>query len=99
MWIGFKMGSGCYDIDGKCTVCGEFHPCACEIETIEYREILRISLIENFKEIFYISNGKKNITKTGKAWKSNLFLFLLILKTKHFYIYLSSQTITDYKRL
>jgi hypothetical protein len=25
--------SGCYDMDGKCTVCGQFAPCNCEIAT------------------------------------------------------------------
>jgi len=24
------MTNGCYDIDGKCTNCGEHHPCRCE---------------------------------------------------------------------
>jgi hypothetical protein len=23
--------SGCYDLDGKCVNCGQFHPCSCEI--------------------------------------------------------------------
>ena len=24
------MGDGCYDLDGKCVNCGEYHPCSCE---------------------------------------------------------------------
>lgn len=29
------MTDGCYDLDGKCTVCGEYHPCSCETEQPE----------------------------------------------------------------
>lgn len=24
------MTSGCYDMDGKCVNCGQYHPCSCE---------------------------------------------------------------------
>jgi hypothetical protein len=24
------MADGCYDLNGKCTVCGHMHPCECE---------------------------------------------------------------------
>ena len=31
--------SGCYDLNGKCVNCGEYHPCRCEVEALEeYRE-------------------------------------------------------------
>jgi hypothetical protein len=26
------MSDGCYDLDGKCTICGKYHPCDCEAE-------------------------------------------------------------------
>lgn len=29
------MSDGCYDLDGKCIYCKEFHPCKCESEDIE----------------------------------------------------------------
>jgi hypothetical protein len=29
-----KMPDGNYDIDGKCTNCGKFHPCDCEVEIV-----------------------------------------------------------------
>ena len=29
------MTDGVYDIDGKCVNCKEYHPCSCEIATIE----------------------------------------------------------------
>ena len=28
------MSDGCYDIDGKCTACGGFHPCSCETASL-----------------------------------------------------------------
>jgi len=27
-----NMADGCYDLDGKCTVCGHYHPCNCEVD-------------------------------------------------------------------
>lgn len=26
------MSDGCYDMDGKCVNCGQYHPCSCEIK-------------------------------------------------------------------
>ena len=29
------MADGCYDLDGKCVNCGQFHPCSCEAEEFD----------------------------------------------------------------
>lgn len=28
------MSDGCYDMDGKCVNCGQYHPCSCEINDV-----------------------------------------------------------------
>lgn len=37
------MGSGCYDLDGRCVNCKKLHPCDCETEQDEQE-------IEMFKQ-------------------------------------------------
>jgi hypothetical protein len=32
------MADGCYDLEGKCTNCGEYHPCSCEDTNNESEE-------------------------------------------------------------
>jgi hypothetical protein len=31
--------TGCYDLDGKCTVCGQYAPCDCEIVSLGEQEV------------------------------------------------------------
>jgi hypothetical protein len=33
-----KMANGCYDIDGRCVNCGQYHPCKCEDESNDRKE-------------------------------------------------------------
>lgn len=34
------MRDGCYDEEGICVNCGEYHPCACEVEIIHDDDLI-----------------------------------------------------------